>query len=133
MGSIGLSRRERQPRVPDAEAGETEDRFSPCNLLYYGPDETRASKAVVGIVPTEGAEETSTLRRWFSEDTDVRTDPTIVEEIVDMLDEHEVHRVATVEGIVGCPHEEGVDYPEGEWCPECPYWRNRDRWTGEII
>ena len=31
------------------------------------------------------------------------------------------------------PLEEGVDYPEGQTCPSCPYWANRDRWTGEVV
>jgi hypothetical protein len=35
------------------------------------------------------------------------------------------------DGIIGCPHEEGVDYPEGKYCPQCPYWAGRDRWTKE--
>jgi hypothetical protein len=33
--------------------------------------------------------------------------------------------------IIGCPHEEGIDYPEGEECPLCPFWKGRDRWSGE--
>ncbi|SJM33792.1 hypothetical protein [Mesorhizobium delmotii] len=28
--------------------------------------------------------------------------------------------------------EEGIDYPEGSTCPDCPYWARRDRWTGEL-
>jgi hypothetical protein len=32
--------------------------------------------------------------------------------------------------MLGCPHEEGIDYPEGEACPECPYWAGRDRPIG---
>jgi hypothetical protein len=35
--------------------------------------------------------------------------------------------------IIGCPHEEGVDYPEGQSCPRCPFWAHRDRWSGELI
>jgi hypothetical protein len=27
----------------------------------------------------------------------------------------------------------GIDYPQNEKCPHCPFWANRDRWTGEII
>jgi hypothetical protein len=30
--------------------------------------------------------------------------------------------------IIGCPHEEGIDY-EGATCPACPFWAGRDRWT----
>jgi hypothetical protein len=31
--------------------------------------------------------------------------------------------------IIGCPHEEGIDYPEKEDCPQCPFWKGRDRWA----
>ena len=31
--------------------------------------------------------------------------------------------------IIGCPHEEGIDYADGTVCPMCPYWQDRDRWT----
>jgi len=34
-------------------------------------------------------------------------------------------------GIIGCPHEEGTDYPEGKSCPQCPFWAGRDRFTQE--
>ena len=37
------------------------------------------------------------------------------------------------ESIIGCPHEEGKDYPDSQVCPQCPFWGNRDRWTGEIV
>jgi hypothetical protein len=37
-----------------------------------------------------------------------------------------------VDRIIGCPHEEGIDYPEGTSCPECLYWEGRDRWTGQM-
>jgi hypothetical protein len=33
---------------------------------------------------------------------------------------------------MSCPHEERIDYPEGEKCPSCPFWANRNRFTGEI-
>ena len=37
------------------------------------------------------------------------------------------------DGLIGCPHEEGIDYPEGKSCPQCPYWAGRDRFTRERI
>ncbi len=40
--------------------------------------------------------------------------------------------VVAPEAILGCPHEEGTDYPEGEACPACPFWAGRDRWAGLI-
>jgi hypothetical protein len=33
-----------------------------------------------------------------------------------------------VEKIFGCPHEEGIDYPDGEHCPRCHYWKDHDRY-----
>jgi hypothetical protein len=37
---------------------------------------------------------------------------------------------ATAKEMPGCPHEEGVDYPEGEACPDCPFWAGRSRPIG---
>lgn len=44
-----------------------------------------------------------------------------------------VQRVAMAGRIIGCPHEEGIDYPEGLTCPQCPYWAKLNRWTGEAL
>ena len=99
-------------------------------LAFYGPDDRRASKVAVSIIRYEGAE--PDLRRWFSETGDVRTDPTILSEIAVHLRQDSVHSVVMVDGIIGCPHEEGIDYPMGQSCPDCPYWKGRDRWTGEL-
>jgi hypothetical protein len=55
------------------------------------------------------------------------------DEILKFIQQHEVKTVVMTPGIIGCPHEEGVDYPEGEVCPFCPYWATRDRWSGEEL
>ncbi|MET4391047.1 hypothetical protein ABIB73_006834 [Bradyrhizobium sp. F1.4.3] len=99
-------------------------------IAFYGPDNRLASKVAVSCIQTEGAE--PELRRWVSESGDVRTDKTILAEIAAFLKQHSVHSVAMVDGIIGCPHEEGVDYPMEESCPRCPYWKGRDRWTGDL-
>ena len=41
-------------------------------IIFYGPDNQRASKVAVSVIPYEGAE--PELHRWFSESGDVRTD-----------------------------------------------------------
>ena len=102
-----------------------------ATLAYYGPDNTRASKAVVGIVDSEHASDVTLLQKWWSDTSDIRTDPAIIEQILSFLDEQHVQRVAMVDRIIGCPHEEGIDYPEGKDCPQCRYWAEHDRWTGE--
>ena len=94
-------------------------------IAFYGPDNRRASKVAVSVIPEEGAE--PKLHRWFSEAGDVRTDKIILVEIAAHLRQHSVRSVAMVDEIIGCPHEEGIDYPTGEDCPTCPYWKGRDR------
>ena len=106
--------------------------FPVATVAYYGPNEARASKVAVSIIPSEGAEPDA-LERWFSETTDARTDPQINEAVVHLLQEHGVKSVVMPDRIIGCPHEEGIDYPEGESCPQCPYWAGRDRFTGKLI
>ena len=102
-----------------------------ATIAYYGEDDQFASKVVVGIILK--SDEVAFMKKWFAKDLDLRFDQKINKEILDFLNEHNVHRVAMLDRIIGCPHEEGIDYPKGEKCPECPFWANRDRWTGELI
>ena len=100
-------------------------------LAFYGPDNRRASKAAAGVIRAED-EEAPELRRWFAEAGDIRADDAAFAEVVDFFRERGVRSVTMVDGIIGCPHEEVVDYPEGEACPACPFWAGRDRWTGVL-
>jgi hypothetical protein len=100
-------------------------------IAFYGPDDRRASKVAVGVVPSEGADATD-LERWFSDHGDVRDDAGVASAISTFLDQHAVKTVVLADRIRGCPHEEGIDYPLGEKCPACPFWANRDRWIDEV-
>jgi len=100
-------------------------------LAFYGPDQSRATKAVAGIIREAGGA-VDPLRRWFGETGDLRLDATVQRAVVAFFRAHGVRSVAMMDGIFGCPHEEGVDYPEGEACPQCPYWTGRNRFTGEL-
>jgi hypothetical protein len=73
------------------------------------------------------------LQRWFSEGGDVRLDAGIESQILAFLAVHRARTVVMLDRIIGCPHEEGIDYPEGKPCPQCPFWANRDRFTHERI
>ena len=99
-------------------------------MVYYGPDDKHASKAAIGIVEFEWADPQMT--RLFSEQG-ARTDRTILAQILELLHTHGVKSVVSTERILGCPHEEGIDYPDGEVCPQCPFWAHRDRFTGDLI
>ncbi len=96
-------------------------------IAFYGPDNRHASKVAVGIVYGEGGPETE-VERWLEKGLDVRLDPRIGREVVDFLRRKGVrHTVVVGRGIIGCPHEEGIDYPEGAECPQCPWWHGKDR------
>jgi hypothetical protein len=97
-------------------------------VAFYGPDDRRASKVAVAILNRPESEPIE-LRRWCADDHDIRTDATVFAEVAAFLREYEPRSIAMVEGIIGCPHEEGVDYPEGEACPQCPFWAGRDRFS----
>ena len=103
-----------------------------ATIAFYGPTAERATKVAVGIVAREGAEP-DILETWCSEERDLRHDDEIGHEIISFLREHQVMSTVMADRLIGCPHEEGIDYPEGESCPQCPYWRGRDRWSGEAI
>ena len=100
-----------------------------ATIAFYGPNLDQATKIAVGIVPTEDAEVVE-LRDWKVDSGDIRTDPGIAREILEFIDERQVLSVAMTDGIIGCSHQQGIDY-EGEWCPACAFWRGRDRFTGE--
>ncbi len=104
-----------------------------ATVAFYGPDDKFASKVAVGILLSEEDREAVYLKRWFSDSLDVRLDYSIAQEITEFIDSHNPRSVVITDRIIGCPHEEGKDYPKGESCPECPFWKGRDRWTGELI
>ena len=105
--------------------------FPIATIAYYGSDDETATKVAVGIVDNHN--EVIELKRWAVRALDVRIDRAINNEILAFIKEYDVKSVAMVGRIIGCPHEEGIDYPDGSTCPQCPYWANRDRWTGELL
>ena len=101
-----------------------------ATLMFYGPDDKKATKVAVGVILREG-DEAAELRRW-THPVDVRTDMTIAREIQQFIANAGARTVVMTGQINGCPHEAGIDY-EGDVCPMCPFWAGRDRWTGKVI
>ena len=95
-------------------------------VAFYGPDDQRATKVAVGIVHHDG-DNVREMDKWISDVSDVRYDETIGQQVLAFLRQHSVRTVVTGAGVLGCPHEEGIDYPEGTSCPRCPYWAGRER------
>ena len=102
-----------------------------ATVAFYGPDDRRASKVAVGIVPADGAE-AAALERWFAGNGDVRDDTDVANAIQAFIEQHAAQTVVMPDYLIGCPHEEAIDYPLGETCPECPFWATRDRWSGDV-
>jgi hypothetical protein len=106
--------------------------YPAATVAFYGPDDRRASKVAVGIVTSEGAEPHE-LERWFSDQADVRDDADTIAGIMTFIERHGAKTVIVSDRIIGCPHEEGVDYPDGQKCLKCPFWATRDRWSGNVL
>lgn len=102
-----------------------------ATVAFYGPTNAVATKLVCGVIKYEGAE-AEPMKKWFSE-SDVRKSEKILGEVLAFIEENEVDSIGMIEKIIGCPHEEGLDYPMGESCPNCDYWKGRDRFSHELL
>jgi hypothetical protein len=101
-----------------------------ATVALYGPNDTshqahRRHRAGRGCRSAD-------LRRWFSESADIRNDAGVAEEVLAFIDSAGARFIVMTDRIIGCPHEEGIDY-EGPTCPACPFWAGRDRWTGNRL
>jgi hypothetical protein len=90
-------------------------------VASYGPDEKITTKITAGVIMSPTAE--PILMRWMA--SDVATSPKVRQEMMAFFEQHGVRSVAMSEGNLGCPHEEGEDFPEGEDCPFCPSWAGK--------
>jgi hypothetical protein len=107
--------------------------YSASTVAFYGPNDELATKVVVSVILTDN-NDPDVLKRWFSQgELDVRLDLAIGEEILASIKPYAPRSTVVTDRIIGCPHEEGTDYPEGTPCPQCPYWAGRDRFTHERI
>jgi hypothetical protein len=88
-------------------------------IAYYGPDNQTVTKIVAAVLPDE--QTNPILKKWFGEG--VGEKPETAAAIGKFFQEQQVQKVVMTEGIIGCPHEEGIDYPVGESCPDCPFWQ----------
>ena len=90
-------------------------------VALYGPDDKRTTKIAAGVILRDGAE--PIMMRWVA--SDVTTNPKVQREMKEFFQQHGVKSVAMTEGNMGCPHEEGEDFPNGEDCPFCPFWKGK--------
>ncbi len=105
--------------------------FPVATIAAYGPDNTRATKLVVSILERPGDREPPAMRTWTSDAADVRSEPNVAAEVAAFISDARVKQTVRADRIIGCPHQEGIDYPMGRPCPECPFWTGIDRFTHE--
>lgn len=102
-------------------------------VSLYGKNDHVASKLVATAIH-EGSKKIKEMKKWYSDtEVDVREVTEVVTELAEFIGKWNPKILISPEKIIGCPHEEGIDYPENEPCPKCPFWSYRDRFTGELI
>lgn len=94
-------------------------------IAYYGPTNETATKVVVAIISADKSILES--KKWTTSEEDIRFTQTVSKELAVYIANHRVSKVVIADGILGCPHEAGIDYPEGEQCPYCPYWATQEK------
>jgi len=69
----------------------------------------------------------------MSDVDDIRAVETTQADVAAFISSHRVKRIARPDRILGCPHQEGIDYPMGRHCRLCLFWANVDRLTHDPI
>lgn len=87
-------------------------------IVYYGPDDKTITKMVASVI--QAREVDPIQMEWRGRN--INEDPGAIRELGQFFKTHQVARVVMSEKIAGCEHTPGVDYPEGDDCPYCPFW-----------
>lgn len=68
-------------------------------------------------------QEPSVIKKWLGDN--VAKDPKVKRTIKSFLKKFKVKTTIITASPIGCPHEEGVDFPDGGDCPECSFWKGK--------
>ena len=90
-------------------------------VALYGPDDKTTTKIAASVILHETAE--PIIKRWMS--SEIMKNMKVKEEVHQFFAEYGVKSVAMSDGNMGCPHEEGLDFPQGGDCPFCPFWKGK--------
>ena len=91
-------------------------RFPIGTIALYGPDDKRTTKIAASVIAREGAE--PLLERWVG--NNLKDNPKVRREIQAFFKQHGVRSIVASDRNMGCPHEEGADFPQGGDCPFAP-------------
>jgi hypothetical protein len=70
-------------RMPASKPSRAIDPLA--TIAAYGPDHSRATKLMVGILRRAGQSDPKQMRAWSTDAGDVRSDPLIAAEVADWL------------------------------------------------
>jgi hypothetical protein len=109
--------------APDAAAPAAlpAQKFPIGTIARYGPDDRATTKIVAGVIRRQNAE--PILERWVG--TNIASNPKVDRQIAEFFQRHHVKSVVANHQNMGCPHEEGIDFPSGEDCPFCAFWSGK--------
>jgi hypothetical protein len=121
---MGDRKRRKQRRTGRRPATAGDDPF--VTIAQYGPDDQTVTKVVASAFRHQ-RQRSGKLKRWVG--TGITESATFRKELLELIKESRARRIVLTRGVIGCIHEEGKDYPKGQDCPFCPFWRGRDRWA----
>ncbi len=104
-----------------ANKGKGHGKYPVGTVAFYGPDDKTVTKMAAGVLLREDAE--PIMERWVS--TNIMQDEKIGQAVRRFFASHGVKTVVSADGVLGCPHEEGEDFPVGADCPLCPFWAGK--------
>lgn len=123
MPELARARRSMGQAFKKWQSGRTQAQYPAATFSVYGPDDRKATKLVVGIVNTPEQAGPEELMIW--EGPGVVSDPQVRGEVEAHLISHRAKVVIAPGKVMGCPHQEGKDFPIGGDCPSCPFWRGK--------
>jgi len=114
----------------EAKHGNQEPPQYPIGTIpLYGPDDKITTKIVAAVIVSDNAE--PLLERWVG--TKLIGNQKILREIKAFFQKHKVKSTVITDGNLGCPHEEGEDFPVGEDCPFCSFWKGKQGSAGNEL
>jgi hypothetical protein len=105
----------------ETPARASQPKYPVGTIARYGPNNSQTTKVVASVIVRPGGE--PIMKKWFG--ARVADDPKVRRQINAFFDKQNVQSVVGPRNNLGCPHEEGIDFPLGADCPQCPYWAGK--------
>jgi hypothetical protein len=117
--------------VTESRSGDERIRYPVAKVALFGPDDRVTTKIVASVVSWPG--EPPVVQSWMG--TGVMDSPKVRSQIEMFFEKRAVRTLVLMQGWcnMGCPHEAAMDFPAGQDCPFCPYWKGRQATGAETV